>query len=48
MGSLHSGLPVTKLGFMHKEVVASLGKGGAPIKAVTTNGGIHVRQEGEN
>jgi len=48
LGSMHTGLPITKSGMMHKEVVASLGKGGAPIKAVTTNGGIHVRQEGQD
>ena len=46
MGSIRTELPVTKTGFMHKEVVASLGKGGAPVKAVTTNGGIHVRRLG--
>jgi hypothetical protein len=38
-------LPVTKTGMFHKEVEASLGKGGAPLKAVTTNGGIDVDQE---
>ena len=44
MGGIRAGLPVAKSGFMHKEVVASLGKGGAPVKAVTTNGGITVNQ----
>jgi len=44
LGNIHSGLPVTKSGFMHKEVTANLGKGGAPVKAVTTNGGITLDQ----
>lgn len=44
MGSIRTDLPVTKTGLMNKEVVASLGKGGAPVKAVTTNGGIRVVQ----
>lgn len=37
-------LPVTKEGLMHKEITASLGQGGAPVRAVTTNGGIKVNQ----
>ena len=45
MGGIHTGLPVTKSGMFHKEVTASLGQGGATIKAVTTNGGINVDQE---
>ena len=44
MGGIHTGLPVTKNGMFHKQVEASLGQGGAPIKAVTTNGGIDVVQ----
>jgi DUF4097 and DUF4098 domain-containing protein YvlB len=44
MGGIRAGLPVTKSGFMHKEIIASLGKGGAPVKDVTTNGGISVDQ----
>ena len=43
-GGIHTGLPVTKSGMFHKEVTASLGSGGAPLKAVTTNGGIEVDQ----
>lgn len=42
--SIRTGLPVTKLGLLHKEVTANLGKGGASVKAVTTNGGINVEQ----
>jgi hypothetical protein len=28
----------------HKELTANLGQGGAPVKAVTTNGGVSVDQ----
>ena len=45
MGGIHTGLPVTKTGMFHKEVTASLGQGGAPVRAVTTNGGIDVDQK---
>ncbi|WP_201984607.1 DUF4097 family beta strand repeat-containing protein [Hymenobacter rubidus] len=45
MGGIHTSLPVTKSGMFHKEVTASLGQGGAPVRAVTTNGGISVDQE---
>lgn len=49
IGSIHTDLPVTKTGLMHREVEASLGKGGAPVRAVTTNGGISVTQaQGRN
>jgi DUF4097 and DUF4098 domain-containing protein YvlB len=45
MGGIRTSLPVTKSGMFHKEVTASLGQGGAPVRAVTTNGGIDVSQE---
>lgn len=44
MGGIRTGLPVTKTGMFHKEITANLGKGGAPVRAVTTNGGISVVQ----
>ena len=44
MGGIRTSLPVTKSGMFHKHVEASLGQGGAPVKAVTTNGGIDVDQ----
>ena len=45
MGSVRAeGLNVIKSGFMHQEITASLGNGGAPVRAVTTNGGIRVAQ----
>ena len=45
MGGIRTELPVTKTGMFHKEVEASLGQGGATVKAVTTNGGISVDQK---
>ncbi|WP_046246942.1 DUF4097 family beta strand repeat-containing protein [Hymenobacter terrenus] len=44
MGNIRTALPVTKSGMFHKELTASLGKGGVAVKAVTTNGGISVDQ----
>ncbi len=44
MGGIRTELPVTKTGMFHKEIEASLGQGGATVKAVTTNGGISVDQ----
>ncbi len=44
MGSIRAGFPVTKSGFMRKELATTLGKGGAPVKAVTTNGGVSLVQ----
>ncbi|UOQ50862.1 DUF4097 family beta strand repeat-containing protein [Hymenobacter cellulosivorans] len=46
MGSIKAdNLTVTKSGFMHKEIAANLGQGGAPVRAVTVNGGIKVNRE---
>ena len=45
MGGIHTQLPVTKSGMFHREITASLGQGGATVKAVTTNGGIDVDQK---
>ena len=42
--SLQASLPVPISGFALKELMTSLGKGGAPVKAVTVNGGIAVNQ----
>lgn len=44
MGGIRTQLPVTKSGMFHKHVEANLGQGGAPVKAVTINGGIDVDQ----
>lgn len=39
-------LPITKSGLLHREVSTTLGQGGAPLKAVTTNGGISIKRAG--
>lgn len=39
-----SNLPVTKSGLLHREISTTLGQGGAAVRAVTTNGGVSVRQ----
>ena len=45
IGGISGDLPVTKTGMLSKEVTASLGQGGAQVKAVTTNGGIKVNRQ---
>jgi signal transduction histidine kinase len=45
-GNLATDLPVTTVGG-HKEVVATLGQGGALLKASTVNGSIEFRQGGK-
>lgn len=45
LGSIKAAsLPITKQGMMHKEIATNLGRGGAQVRAVTTNGGIKVNQ----
>ncbi|UOQ96210.1 DUF4097 domain-containing protein [Hymenobacter sp. 5317J-9] len=44
MGNIRANFPVTKTGFLRRELATSLGKGGAQVKAVTTNGGVSVEQ----
>ncbi|MBF9222416.1 DUF4097 family beta strand repeat-containing protein [Hymenobacter ruricola] len=48
MGNIRANIPVTKTGFLRRELAANLGKGGAPVKAVTTNGGVSVEQAGRD
>jgi DUF4097 and DUF4098 domain-containing protein YvlB len=48
MGSIRTNMPVTKSGFLRRELATTLGKGGAPVKAVTTNGGVTVEQVTRN
>ena len=43
-GGVDANLPVVKNGTRGREIATTLGKGGAPVKAVTTNGGISIRQ----
>ena len=42
--SIRASLPVPISGVVRKELMTSSGKGGAPVKAVTVNGGIAVNQ----
>jgi hypothetical protein len=41
-GGLDLDIPVTVQGRIHKKINVTLGSGGAPIRAVTTNGGISL------
>ena len=42
--SIRASLPVPISGVVRKELMTSSGRGGAPVKAVTVNGGIAVNQ----
>jgi hypothetical protein len=44
-GGVNADFPITRNGSRGREIAATLGKGGAPVKAITTNGGISVRQK---
>ncbi|MBJ6109626.1 hypothetical protein JAO73_11425 [Hymenobacter sp. BT523] len=44
MGSIRANIPVTRTGFLRRELATNLGKGGAPVRAVTTNGGVSLEQ----
>jgi len=43
-GSIHLGFPIMVEGTVGKRIKTSLGEGGAPIKATTTNGGVKIRR----
>ena len=43
-GGLHVDFPVTVQGRIGREISTTLGKGGALVRAETTNGGVHVRR----
>ncbi len=43
-GGMDLDFPVTVQGRVNKRINVTLGRGGAPIRAVTTNGGIRVRR----
>ncbi|GAB2476319.1 hypothetical protein GCM10011375_21780 [Hymenobacter qilianensis] len=47
VGGLKADLPITKNGMLGREIATTLGKGGAPVKAVTTNGGIKIDRTGK-
>jgi DUF4097 and DUF4098 domain-containing protein YvlB len=43
-GSVNFDFPVNLQGRLTKQIALNLGSGGATIKAMTTNGGVHVRR----
>lgn len=45
-GGLQIDFPVTVQGRLNKRIEMTLGSGGAPIRAVTTNGGVVIRRPG--
>ena len=47
-GSISVDFPVTVQGRITKELALNLGAGGATVKAVTTNGGVHVKRAGSD
>jgi len=46
-GGMHIDFPVTVQGSITKRLQVKLGAGGATIRAVTTNGGVAIRQRGK-
>ncbi|KAA9339306.1 hypothetical protein F0P96_01380 [Hymenobacter busanensis] len=46
-GPIKTDFPTNVQGKIGREIALNLGKGGAPVKAVTTNGGIHVSRAGK-
>ena len=47
-GSVNVDFPVTVQGKLTKQIALDLGSGGAPIKAMTTNGGVHLKRTTAN
>ncbi|MFQ5511412.1 MAG: DUF4097 domain-containing protein [Candidatus Krumholzibacteriia bacterium] len=43
-GGIHVDFPITVQGRIGKKLRANLGKGGATVRAMTTNGGVRIRQ----
>ncbi|HEY7511481.1 MAG TPA: hypothetical protein VIG50_14565, partial [Vicinamibacteria bacterium] len=43
-GGLDLDFPVTVQGRIKKRIEVTLGRGGAPVRAMTTNGGISLRR----
>ena len=46
-GSVSVDFPVTVQGRINKQIAVNLGSGGAMVKAMTTNGGVHLKRTGE-
>jgi DUF4097 and DUF4098 domain-containing protein YvlB len=47
-GSISVDFPVTVQGRLTKQIALNLGSGGATVKAMTTNGGVHVKRANMN
>lgn len=47
-GSVNVDFPVTVQGRINKQIALNLGSGGAPVKAMTTNGGVHLKRANAN
>jgi DUF4097 and DUF4098 domain-containing protein YvlB len=47
-GSVSTDFPVTVQGPINKQIALNLGSGGAMVKAMTTNGGVHLKRANAN
>ena len=47
-GSVNTDFPVTVQGRINKQIALNLGSGGATVKAMTTNGGVHLKKQTAN
>jgi hypothetical protein len=47
-GSVNTEFPVTVKGQMSKQIAFNLGSGGATVRAMTTNGGVHLKKLNNN
>ena len=47
-GSVNTDFPVTMQGRINKQIALNLGSGGATVKAMTTNGGVHLKKATSN
>ena len=47
-GSVNTDFPVTVQGRITKQLALNLGSGGATVRAMTTNGGVHLKKLGNN
>ena len=47
-GSVNTDFPITVQGRINKQIALNLGSGGATVKAMTTNGGVHLKRSTAN
>ena len=47
-GSVSTDFPITVQGRINKQIALNLGSGGATVKAMTTNGGVHLKRRTAN